>query len=76
MPKDDLLTLDGRVMDLSGGGVYRIALDNGASVNARLCGKMKRFKIKVVVGDVVSVGLSPYDTSHGLILHRHKNLKS
>lgn len=72
MAKDDLASFDGKVTDLRGGGSYLIALDNGHSVSARLCGKMKRFKIRVVVGDRVTVGLSPYDLTTGLILHRHK----
>lgn len=73
MAKDDLLTLEGKVSDIAGGGVYLINLENGLPVTARLCGKMKKFKIKVVVGDRVSVGVSPYDPTHGLITHRHKN---
>ena len=72
MAKDDLSQIDGRVVNLSGGGVYKIELENGISVQARLCGKMKKFKIRVVVGDKVSIGLSPYDPTHGLILHRYK----
>jgi translation initiation factor IF-1 len=72
MAKDDLASFDGKIVDLTGGGIYRITLDNGATVSAKLCGKMKKFKIRVVVGDKVSVGLSPYDVSHGLILHRHR----
>ena len=73
MAKDDLLMIDGKVSDLSGGGVYSITLENGLPVKARLCGKMKKFNIKVVVGDRVTVGISPYDPTHGLITHRHKN---
>lgn len=73
MAKDDLLMIDGKVSDLSGGGVYHIKLENGHPVTARLCGKMKKFNIKVVVGDRVTVGISPYDPTHGLITHRHKN---
>lgn len=72
MAKDDLITLNGKVSDLSGGGVYHIALENGVNVTARLCGKMKKFNIKVVVGDSVSVGISPYDPTHGLITQRLK----
>ena len=72
MAKDDLITIDGRVSNLSGGGVYLVMLENALEVRARLCGKMKKFKIKVVVGDRVSIGVSPYDPSHGLILHRYK----
>lgn len=73
MAKDDLVTIDGKVSNLTGGGTYHITLENGAEITARLCGKMKKFKIKVVVGDRVSVGVSPYDPTHGLITHRHKN---
>lgn len=72
MAKDDLVAVSGNVTDMSGGGVYSISLENGFSVKARLCGKMKRFRIKVVVGDRVTVGVSPYDPTHGLITHRHK----
>jgi translation initiation factor IF-1 len=72
MAKDDLVNIEGKISDLSGGGVYSVMLENGAAIKARLCGKMKKFKIKVVVGDRVSVGVSPYDPSHGLITHRHK----
>ncbi len=72
MAKDDLVNVEGKVVDMSGGGVYSIDLHNGVQVKARLCGKMKRFNIKVVVGDRVTVGVSPYDPTHGLITHRHK----
>lgn len=73
MAKDDLLNIDGRISNMSGGGVYFITLENGHEISAKLCGKMKKFNIKVVVGDRVSVGISPYDPTHGLILHRHRN---
>lgn len=72
MAKDDLIQLDGKISDVTGGGIYKVMLDNGVEVNARLCGKMKRFKIKVIVGDRVTVGVSPYDPTHGLITFRHK----
>jgi len=72
MAKDDLIQLDGKISDVTGGGIYRVMLDNGVEVSARLCGKMKRFKIKVIVGDRVTVGVSPYDPTHGLITFRHK----
>jgi translation initiation factor IF-1 len=76
MSKDDLMTFTGQVSDLSGGGVYHINLDNGVRVKGRLCGKMKKFNIKIVVGDTVSISLSPYDPTHGLITHRHKMIRA
>ena len=72
MSREDLVRIEGKVCDTSGGGTYKVQLENGVIVLARLCGKMKRFNIRVIVGDKVTVGLSPYDASHGLILHRQK----
>lgn len=72
MSKEDLIRFEGKVSDLTGGGNYVILLDNGVTISARLSGKMKKFKIKVLVGDRVTVGVSPYDPTHGLITHRQK----
>ncbi len=72
MAKDDLVNVEGKITDMFGGGTYQVTLENGVVINARLCGKMKKFNIKVVVGDRVTVGVSPYDPTHGLIIHRHR----
>ena len=72
MSKDDLIRLDGKVSDATGGGNYQVLLENGMNITARLSGKMKRFKIRIIVGDRVTVGVCPYDPSHGLITHRQK----
>lgn len=72
MAKDDLASIDGKVTKLLGGGTYQVTLPNDTVILAKLCGKMRRFRIKVILGDRVTVGVSPYDPSHGLILIRHK----
>jgi len=72
MSREDLVKLEGKVSDAVGGGNYVILLDNGVSVTARLSGKMKKFKIRILVGDRVTVGVSPYDPTHGLITHRQR----
>jgi len=72
MAKEDLAKLDGTVTDTRGGGVYIVTLENGVTLSAKLSGNMKRFKIRVLVGDKVTVGVSPYDPTHGLIVLRHK----
>lgn len=72
MSKADLVQLEGKVTNVGAGGLYKIELENGVNVRATLCGKMRRFNIQVVVGDKVTVGVSPYDASHGLILYRQK----
>lgn len=71
MAKDDLARLDGTVTATRGGGNYIITLENGMEMSAKLSGKLKRYKIRVIVGDRVTVGVSPYDPTHGLILHRY-----
>ncbi len=73
MAKDDLAQFDGKVVDALAGGIYKIELEaNKVVISAKLCGKMRRFNIRIVVGDRVSVGVSPYDPTHGLIMYRHK----
>ena len=73
MAKDDLAQLEGQVVDAAAGGLYKVKLlENNVEISAKLCGKMRRFNIRVVVGDRVTVGVSPYDPTHGLIMYRHK----
>lgn len=69
MAKSDLISVDGKVTEVTG-STYHVLLDGGHSVSARISGRMKKFKIRVLVGDRVTVGMSPYDVSHGLITHR------
>jgi translation initiation factor IF-1 len=71
MSREDLLSADGKVIDTTGGS-YQIQLDSGQIVSARLSGRMKKFRIRVLVGDRVTVGVSPYDPGHGLITHRQR----
>jgi translation initiation factor IF-1 len=71
MAKDDLAQLEGKIVDVNAGGLYRVMLDNECRNRCAICGKMRRFNIRVVVGDKVTVGVSPYDPTNGLILYRH-----
>ncbi|HMK66890.1 MAG TPA: translation initiation factor IF-1 [Thermodesulfobacteriota bacterium] len=73
MSKDDLAKFEGVVTKGTGGGNYNITLENGTNITAKLCGTMKRYKIRVIEGDRVTVGVSLYDLSHGLIIFRHKS---
>ncbi|MCX7674369.1 MAG: translation initiation factor IF-1 [Bdellovibrionaceae bacterium] len=72
MAKDDLAQFEGKIIDALAGGIYKVQLDNNVVIQAKLCGKMRKFNIRVVVGDRVSVGVSPYDPTHGLIMYRLK----
>ena len=63
MSKDDLIDVQGTVVAVHSGGLYRVQCDQGHEVLAQLSGRMRRFRIKVVPGDRVTVGVSPYDPS-------------
>lgn len=54
------------------GGAFLVVTDPGTKVHAHLSGKLRRFRIRVVLGDRVTVEVSPYDLSKGRITYRHK----
>jgi len=70
MSKDDLIDMQGTVVAVHSGGLYRVQVDAGHEVLAQLSGRMRRFRIKVVPGDRVTVGISPYDPQRGIITFR------
>ncbi len=70
MARDDLIQATGSVDKILGGGRYQITLESGQAVTAQLSGRMRRFRIRVIPGDRVTVGLSPYDPTHGFITFR------
>src|SRR5262249_61476650 len=70
LARDDLLQATGTVEKILGGGRYRVVLDGGQEVTAQLSGRMRRFRIRVIPGDRVQVGVSPYDPTHGFITFR------
>ena len=70
MARDDLISANGTVEKILGGGKYQVELESGQTVTAQLSGRMRRFRIRVIPGDRVTVGLSPYDPTHGFITFR------
>ncbi len=73
MAKSDLAQFDGQITNIGAGGVYKVKLEkNNAEVSAKLCGKMRRYNIQVVLGDRVTVGFSPQDLNTGLIIYRYR----
>lgn len=72
MSRDDLIQLEGVVTRILGGGIKEIQCDKDLTVRGVLSGRMKKFRIRVMVGDRVQVSVSPYDTSHGIITFRFK----
>lgn len=76
MAREDLVQIDGSVTDVLAGGIFVVKLPNGQTISAKLSGRMRKFHIRVILGDRVTVGVSPYDPTHGLILHRHKSAET
>ena len=73
MSKKDLIQTEGAVVEALPNATFRVLLENGHTVLCTIAGKMRRFRIRVLAGDRVTVELSPYDLSRGRITFRHKN---
>ena len=73
MAKQDAIELQGTVSEVLPNATFRVLLENGHTVLCTIAGKMRRFRIRVLAGDRVTVELSPYDLSRGRITFRHKN---
>jgi len=72
MAKEELLELEGTVTELLPNAMFRVKLENGHDVLAHTSGKMRKNRIRVLVGDKVNVEMTPYDLSKGRITFRHK----
>ncbi|PID38269.1 MAG: translation initiation factor IF-1 [Proteobacteria bacterium] len=70
MSKDDAIELQGTVTEVLKGGLFRVQTDAGHTVLAHMAGKMRRYRIRVVLGDHVTVAVSPYDPTRGRIVFR------
>ncbi len=70
--RDDHVKLDGVITQVYAGGQFEVQTDAGTTVRAQLCGRMRKFRIRVILGDRVTVALSPYDLTHGMIVFRAK----
>ncbi len=69
---EDKIKLEGLVIEALPGTQFRVELENGHEVLAYLSGKMRKYYIRILLGDKVQVELSPYDLSRGRITYRYK----
>jgi translation initiation factor IF-1 len=72
MAKEDVIQVEGKVLEPLPNAMFKVELDNGHVVLAHISGKMRMHFIKILPGDRVSVELSPYDLTRGRITYRHK----
>jgi translation initiation factor IF-1 len=68
--KDDKVELEGEVIEALRGRMFRIQLDNGHETLGYLAGRLKRYRIRIMLGDRVRIELSPYDLTRGRIVYR------
>ena len=73
MTKEDLISVEGAVTEVLPNAMFLVRLDNGADVLAHASGKMRRHRIRMLVGDRVTVEMTPYDLTKGRISFRHKD---
>ena len=72
MAKEELLQFDGTVTEVLPNAMFKVKLDNEHEVLANTAGKMRKYRIRVLAGDRVSVEMTPYDLSKGRINFRYK----
>ena len=72
MAKDDVIEVDGKVVDTMPNAMLTVELENGHQVLATISGKIRKNYIRILPGDKVQVELSPYDLTRGRITYRFK----
>ncbi|SIQ69947.1 translation initiation factor IF-1 [Pseudacidovorax sp. RU35E] len=71
MAKEELIEMQGAVTEVLPDSRYRVTLENGHQVIAYSGGKVRKNHIRIILGDKVSLEMSPYDLSKGRITFRH-----
>ncbi len=69
-PKEDLIRVEAVVKQMLPNATFRVELENGHEVLAHVSGRMRMHYIKILVGDKVTVEISPYDLKRGRIVYR------
>lgn len=72
LAKEEAIEVEGKVIEPLPNAMFKVELDNGHIVLAHISGKMRKFYIRILPGDRVTVELSPYDLSRGRITYREK----
>ncbi len=73
MSKDDVIEMEGKVVEALPNAMFRVELSNGHQIMAHISGKMRQNFIRIYPGDKVTIELSPYDLTRGRITWRSKS---
>jgi translation initiation factor IF-1 len=74
--EDDKLVVEGVVVEALPGTQFKVRLENGHEILAYLSGKMRKFYIRILLGDRVKVEMSPYDLTRGRITFRQRKMNN
>jgi len=72
MPKEDMLEIEGTVLEALPNATFQVELENGHKILAHISGKLRMHYIRILPGDKVTVEISPYDLTKGRITWRGK----
>ncbi|GHS94040.1 translation initiation factor IF-1 [Alphaproteobacteria bacterium] len=72
MPKEELIELEGVVVELLPNTMFRVKLENDCIILAHTSGRVRKNRIRILVGDKVTVEMTPYDLTKGRITFRQK----
>jgi len=72
LAKEEAIEVEGEVVEPLPNAMFRVKLENGHVVLAHISGKMRKYYIRILPGDRVTVELSPYDLTRGRITYREK----
>ncbi|MBA43325.1 MAG: translation initiation factor IF-1 [Magnetococcales bacterium] len=72
MSKEDMIEVDGEVVEVLPNAMFRVKLENGHQVLAHISGRMRKHFISILTGDQVTLEMTPYDLSKGRIVYRKK----
>ncbi|MDR7857650.1 translation initiation factor IF-1 [Tissierella sp.] len=72
MPKDDVIEVEGTVVDALPNAIFKVKLENGHEILGHISGKLRMNYIRILPGDKVTIELSPYDLTRGRITWRNK----
>ena len=70
MSRADNIQMEGVVTKVHSGGIFQVECEGEIKILARLSGRLRRFRIRILLGDRVTVAVSPYEKERGLIVHR------
>lgn len=72
MPKEEIMTFQGEVVECLPNATFKVRLENDHEVFGTISGKIRKFNINILLGDRVDIEITPYDLTKGRIIYRHK----